>query len=125
MTSQKTKKTWHFHTLKGFYLFTSGDHYRTHKMFITNTKDKRLSDTVDLMHRSITHPVITYEYQVINALARFAKSVDKMTGKNTALTKTNGVNMKDLQSLANAAARITVAHSKIAEQRAPPEISQP
>ena len=94
-------------------------------MFITNTKDKRLSDTVNFMHRSITHPVITHGDQAINALARLVKRVDKMTGKNTALTKKNGVNMKDLQSLASVAARITAANPEIAEQRAPPEISQP
>ena len=80
------RKTWAFHTLKGFYLFTSGDHYRTHNMYITTTRDERLSDTVNFMHRSITHPVITHGDQVINALARLVKRVDKMTRKNTALT---------------------------------------
>ena len=81
------QKIWDFHTLKGYYLFTSGDHYRMHNIFITNTKDKRLSDTVDFMHRSITHPVIKHGDQMINALARFINRLDAMTGKNTALAK--------------------------------------
>ena len=77
------------------------------------------------MHRSITHPVLTHGDRVINALARLVKNVNEMTGKNLTLTKKNGVNMKDLQSLASATARITAANPEIAEQHAPPEISQP
>ena len=77
------------------------------------------------MHRSITHPVIKHLDPVINALARFVNRLDAMTGKNTTLAKENGMNMKDLKLLANAAAHITAAHPEIAEQRAPIEISQP
>ena len=118
-------KTWDFHTLKGFYLFTSGDHYRTHNMFMKDTKAKRLSDTVNFMHRSIIHPVIKHGDRVINALAWFVKSIERMATRNTILAKKNGVNMKDLTRLAQMAARITATHPEIAEQRATTEISQP
>ena len=36
------RKTWDFHSQKGHYLFTSGDHYRTHNNFMRDTKAKRL-----------------------------------------------------------------------------------
>ena len=117
------RNTWAFHTLKGFYLFTLGDHYRTHNMYITTTRDEQLSDTVNFMHRSITRPVITHADRVINAMAQFVKRINEMTGKNTALTKKNGVNMKQLQALANAAASITAAHPEIAQQISPPVLS--
>ena len=94
-------------------------------MFIRNTMDKQLSDTVDFMHRRITHSVFKHGDQVINALARYVNRLDAMTEKNTALVKKNGVNMRDLKLLANAPARITAAHLEIVEQRAPTEISQP
>ena len=50
-------------------------------------KDKQLSDTVNFMHRTITHPEIKHGDQVINALAHFVNRLDAMTGKNTALAK--------------------------------------
>ena len=56
-------------------------------------------------------------------MAQFVKRINKMTGKNTALTKKNGVNMKHLQALANAAASITAAHPEIAEQISQPVLS--
>ena len=43
---------WDFHTLKGYYLFTSGNHYCTHNMFMKNTKAEQLSDTVTFLHRT-------------------------------------------------------------------------
>ena len=62
------RNTWEFHTLKGYYLLTSGDHYCTHNMFIIDTKAKQLSDTVTFLHRNIIHPIITHADCVIDAM---------------------------------------------------------
>ena len=104
------RNTWDFHTLKGCYIFTSGDHYRTHNMYIKKTKTNRLSDTVVFVHGQITHPTVSHADVLINAMANFNKCVKHMTTKNTALAKKNGVNMKDLTKLAEMTARVTADH---------------
>ena len=98
--------TWDFHTLKGYYLFTSDDHYRMHKIFIKDTKAKQLSDTVTFLHRNITHSIIIHADRAIDAMTWFVRHVNGMT-KKIVLAKKNGVNMKDLTILAKTAAHIT------------------
>ena len=95
---------WDFHMMKGYYLFTSDDHYRTHNMFMKDTKAEQLSGTVMFMHGQITSPTITHADKLINVMARLAKTVERMTGRNTKLAKKNGVNMKDLTILAETTA---------------------
>ena len=58
-------------------------------------------------------------------MSRFAKTVERMTKRNTKLAKKNGVNMKDLTILAETTARIVADHPEIAGQQAVPELSQP
>ncbi|KAL7523006.1 hypothetical protein ACHAWF_000311 [Thalassiosira exigua] len=45
---EKTDKrgTWPFHSVNGWCLSTSSEHYRTHKCHIKDTNSDRLSDTV-------------------------------------------------------------------------------
>ena len=58
---EKTDKrgTWSYHTVDGWYLSTSPEHYRTHKCHIKETKLDRFSDTVQFQHKNITNPTIT------------------------------------------------------------------
>ena len=46
--------TWAYHSIDGWYLATSPDHYRTHTCHIKSTQSERLSDTVHFKHTHIT-----------------------------------------------------------------------
>jgi len=61
--------TWAYHSVGGWYLFTSPEHYRTHNCHIKHTKSERLSDTVQFQHKRITNPTITHADKVMHALA--------------------------------------------------------
>ena len=109
------RKTWAFHSQKGHYLFTSGDHYRTHNVSMRDTKAKRLSDTVEFQHRSITRPAVSQGDRVIRALAAFVDAIKSMTKGATAWADKAGVNMKDLQQLAEITKRITAQNLGLAQ----------
>jgi hypothetical protein len=49
---EKTDKcgTWAYHSVDGWYLFTSPEHYPTHNCHIKHTKNEQLSDTVLFQH---------------------------------------------------------------------------
>jgi hypothetical protein len=77
---EKTDKcgTWAYHLVDGWYLFTSPEHYRTHKCHIKHTKSERLSDTVQFQHKRITNPTITHANKVMHALADCVKALHGM-----------------------------------------------
>ena len=78
---EKTDKrsTWAYHSVDGWYLFTSPEHYRTHNCHIKHTKSERLSDTVQFQHKRITNPTITHADKVMHALADCVKALQGMT----------------------------------------------
>jgi hypothetical protein len=78
---EKTDKrgTWAYHSVDGWYLFTSPEHYRTHNCHIKTTKSERLSDTVHFQHKRITNPTITHANRVMHALADCVKALQGMT----------------------------------------------
>ncbi|KAL7538776.1 hypothetical protein ACHAXR_008792, partial [Thalassiosira sp. AJA248-18] len=47
--------TWAFHSVNGWYLATSPEHYRTHKCHIKDTKSDCFSDTVQFQHKNPSH----------------------------------------------------------------------
>jgi len=71
---EKTNKrgTWAYHSVDGWYLFTSPEHYRT-------PKSERLSDTVQFQHKRITNPTITHTDKVMHVLADCVKALQGMT----------------------------------------------
>jgi len=71
--------TWANHSVDGWYLFTSPEHYRTHNCHIKHTKSKRLSDTVQFQHKRIINPPITHADKVMHALADCVKALQGMT----------------------------------------------
>jgi len=77
---EKTDKrgTWEYHSVDGWYLFTSPEHYRTHNCNIKHTKSKRLSETVQFQHKRITNPTITHTDKVMHALADCVKALQGM-----------------------------------------------
>ena len=53
---KKTDKrgTWAYHTVDGWYLATSPEHYRTHRCHIKSTNSERFIDTIHFNHRNLT-----------------------------------------------------------------------
>jgi hypothetical protein len=97
---EKTDKrgTWAYHSVDGWYLFTSPEHYCTHNCHIKHTKSKRLTDTVQFQHKRITNPSITHANKVMHALAECIKAIQGMTGKAR-----NSQAAQDLQRILDAA----------------------
>jgi hypothetical protein len=96
---EKTNKcgTWAYHSVDGWYLFTSPEHYCTHNCHIKHTKSKRLSDTIQFQHKHITNPTITYADKVMHALADCVKAVHGMMS-----SARNSQAAQDLQLILNA-----------------------
>ncbi len=83
---KKTNKqgTWAYHSIDGWYLFTSPQHYRTHTCHVKATKSECHSDTVRFKHKNITNPTITHADKVMQALAECVKTITGATGGTTA-----------------------------------------
>jgi hypothetical protein len=56
------------HSLSGWYLGTSLEHYRCHKIFCQKTCSEQISDTVFFQHWYIMQPVIMPEDQIVKAV---------------------------------------------------------
>ena len=95
--------TWAFHSIDGWYLGTSPEHYRTHRCHIKSTNSERLSDTVAFQHKSITHPSLTPADKLMQAVSACAAAIKGIT----APTK----DIADLKALLN----ITASTSNISE----------
>ena len=61
--------TWSFHSVDGWCIATSPEHYRTHRCHIKSTRSDRLSDTVQSMHKHITNPSLTQADKLMNAIS--------------------------------------------------------
>ena len=53
------RKTWESHTKTGYYLGTSWEHNRCHKVWIQETKITRVGQTVFFKQKYLTHSKIT------------------------------------------------------------------
>jgi hypothetical protein len=95
---KKTDKqgTWAYHSVDGWYLFTSPEHYRTHTCYVKATKSKCHLDTVHFKHKHITHPTITHADKVMQALMECVKTITGATRGTTAQ------DAKDLQRIGKA-----------------------
>ena len=94
--STNRRKSWDPHSLSGWYLGTSTEHYRCHKIFCKKTRSERISDTVFFQHRYITQPSITPEDQVIKAIGDLSsvlrgKTNDKGRKEMSALKRLQGI----------------------------------
>ena len=68
---EKTDKrgTWAYHSVDGWYLYTSPEHYRTHACHIKSTRGERLTDTIQFKHKHITNPTITHADKIMQAMS--------------------------------------------------------
>ena len=74
---KKTYKrgTWAFHSLDGWYIATSPDHYCVHKCHIKETHSKHFSYRVQFQHKSIINPTITHGKKIIRDIAECTKVI--------------------------------------------------
>jgi hypothetical protein len=106
---KKTDKqgTWAYHSIDGWYLFTSPEHYCTHMCFVKATKSECHLDTVNFIHKNIRNPTITHTDKVMQALAECIKTITGAKGGTTAQE------VKDLQRIVKA------AHAILHKSKAP------
>ena len=76
-----SRGTWAYHTVEGWYINTSPEHYRTHTCHIKHTRCERLSNTVDFKHKRITNPSITNADKVMLAIREVVKTIKGMGGQ--------------------------------------------
>ena len=74
---EKTNKrgTWAYHSVDGWYLGTSPEHYRMHRCYVKSTRSERLTDTVQLNHKHITNPEVSGADKVMHAITTCIKSI--------------------------------------------------
>ena len=67
---EKTDKrgTWAYHSVHGWYIATSSEHYRTHKCHIKATNNERFCDTVQFQHKHITNPTLSTADKLMQAI---------------------------------------------------------
>ena len=63
------RSTWGEHSLDGWYLGTSLEHYRCHNVHVTKTNSERISDTILFRHKYITDPFVTPEDRLMKAVS--------------------------------------------------------
>lgn len=61
---------WAFHSIDGWYLYTSSEHYRVHNCHVKSTWATHLSDTVSFWHKHITNPMILHTDKLMNSSAQ-------------------------------------------------------
>ena len=80
---KKTEKrgTWAYHSLDGWYVVASLEHYHTHICHVKNTDSERFTDTAQFSHQKITEPAITLTDKIMAAIADCYKAIRNM-GRN-------------------------------------------
>eukprot|EP00804_Cyclotella_cryptica_P009064 CCRYP_003161-RA/>CCRYP_003161-RA protein AED:0.28 eAED:0.28 QI:0/0/0/1/1/1/2/0/561 len=78
--------TWAFHSIDGWYLSTSPEHYHTHRCHIESTNSDRLSNTVVFQHKSITHPSLTPTDKLMQAVCACAAALKGITAPTKEIT---------------------------------------
>ena len=67
--------TWAYHSVDGWYLATSPEHYRTHSCHIKSIKSERFTETSQVRHKKITLPTITHADNIMAAIGDCTKVI--------------------------------------------------
>ncbi len=78
-----TRETWAPHTASGYYLGNSYEHYRCHKIYISDTRHTRVCDTVFFKHKYLTMPTITLADALIKAADKLVDAISGVIPKNS------------------------------------------
>ena len=94
---KKTDKrgTWSYHSVDGWYLSTSPEHYRVHNCYVKTTQAERLTDTIQFKHKNITNPTISAHDKIMQALANCKATLKGMMNENP------NQQMEELQTIVN------------------------
>jgi hypothetical protein len=65
--SRDRRDTWAEHTTNGWYIGTSNEHYRCHKIYVKKTKSVRISKTVFFKHKHTTQPTLKQADTIVKA----------------------------------------------------------
>ncbi|KAL7502169.1 hypothetical protein ACHAXN_000208 [Cyclotella atomus] len=79
---KKTDKrgTWAYHSVDGWYLNTSQEHYRgVHNCYTKETRSERLSDMVVFKHKHMTNPTMMHADKLMQALANCKSALQGVT----------------------------------------------
>ena len=63
----KHRKTWSTHTKSGYYLGPSWEHYRCHDIWVTDTRARRVGQTVFFKHKYLTQLSVTMNDALLRA----------------------------------------------------------
>jgi hypothetical protein len=66
--STNRQRTWNVHSLNGWYLGTSDEHYWCHTIYCTETRAERISNTIFFQHRYLTHSIVIPDDAMIKAM---------------------------------------------------------
>jgi hypothetical protein len=73
--STNRRRTWDPRSLTGWYLGTSTEHYRCHKIFCKKTRSERISDTVIFRHSYLTQPIISPDDHIVKAIGDLSSAL--------------------------------------------------
>ena len=107
--------TWAFHSVDGWYLSTSDEHYRTHRCHIKSTNSERLTDTAQFQHKHITNPSLTHSDKLMHAIADCHRAI-KGLGRGA-----NDADMRDLRRLLDMTVATTQQHADVLDRPLSPE----
>ena len=107
------RKSFGEHSVDSWYIGTSPDHYRSHKVFVRATKAERITDTIVFKHRRITSPYVSAADTITAAAAKLTEAV---TGN--LVSDVGEVDLKELKRLAEIFERSAKAVAEI-NARAP------
>ena len=63
----RNRKSWEPHTKAGFYVGNSVDHYRCHRVWVVETRNVRVGQTVFFKHKYLTQPPVTQADALLRA----------------------------------------------------------
>ena len=117
--------TWAFHSVDGWYISTSPEHYRTHWCHIKATNSERFSDTVEFQHKHITNPTIKPADKIMKAIASCIETIQGIPAfkANSDLQQLHAV-LRESTTNPNTLERL-IQHSKQQSKISPPRVNQP
>ena len=71
------RRTWAPHSVDGYYLGTSPEHYRAHRIFVKATNAERITETVFFKHKYLTNPTVTHADRVVQAAKELHNALNK------------------------------------------------
>jgi len=83
------------HSIDSWYIGTSLEHYRSHRVFVKETSAERVTDTVMFMHRHITNPLVSKADQITVAAKELTDAI-----RGNLKDDVSKMNMKELERLA-------------------------